>query len=230
MSCVKYLLFVYNVIAAVMGVALLAIGVMVKLNVTSLPYVNTSFAAISLIVVGCLIFVVSFFGCWGAIQEVSSMMITYAGFLLIFVILQVAVGVFCFVYLQNVNDNDLRGPYTSTFNKYWSNSANQDIIDTVQSNFKCCGVDSSLDYLRTFGKDTIPWSCCGNDKDRICNVMPHRIYSTGCITKLVDTTRNYGSLVGGVVCGIAAAEVLGIIFSLCLANAIRNEQRRGYRV
>nr|CAD7401696.1 unnamed protein product [Timema cristinae] len=86
MSCVKYLLFVFNLVFVtvnisrqISGLALLVIGAIIQ-DVYSdyTDFLHGKFFAgpILLIVVGIIVFVVAFFGCCGAVKENHCMIIT----------------------------------------------------------------------------------------------------------------------------------------------------------
>lgn len=71
------------------GAALIAVGVLVKLNVTdaiSEGDNNIHLAPIFTIIVGAVIFVIAFFGCCGAIRESTCMLTTVSNPLLIWLI------------------------------------------------------------------------------------------------------------------------------------------------
>ncbi|CAD1473395.1 unnamed protein product, partial [Heterotrigona itama] len=63
----------------VCGLGILTLGVIVHLRVTEVTDhidTNLTFPSITLIVIGSIIFVISFFGCCGAIRESHCMIIT----------------------------------------------------------------------------------------------------------------------------------------------------------
>lgn len=224
MGMIKYLLFIFNFIFAVCGLGILTLGVIVQLRVTQVTDhidTNLTFPAITLIVIGSIIFVISFFGCCGAIRESHCMIITFASFLLFILLVQIAIGVYAFVVVKN-NDNqvDITKDYQKVFDNY---DENKEFIDIVQSSLHCCGVNSPLDY----GIRTPPGSCCGKEQSETCI---ENIYQTGCAIEIKNAISTAGTVLGSVVIAIAGVELIGIIFALCLANSIKNAERRGYRV
>ena len=232
---IKYLLFIFNFIFAVCGIGILAIGVVIHLqlsNLTKTVEMNVMFPSIVLIVIGSIIFVISFFGCCGAIRESHCMTITFASILLFILIIQVAVAVYAFVVFKN-HDNQvsIKSTYSEIFKGYPRHMEEAEIVNIIQSSLKCCGVNSPDDF-RTLGNFTgeFPWSCCGKtERERVCqqsevNNVP------GCAEKIAEALQTAGTVLGSVAIGIAGIELVGIIFALCLANSIRNIERRGYRV
>ncbi|KAI4504558.1 hypothetical protein M0802_000108 [Mischocyttarus mexicanus] len=94
---------------------------------------------------------------------------------------------------------------------------------------ECCGVDSKDDYYNMKGNGTIPWSCC-SDVEEKSQCPSSQAFKHGCAIALKDFFVYAGVVLGGVAIGIAVVELIGIIFALCLANSIKNSERRGYRV
>lgn len=220
---IKYLLFIFNFIFAICGIGILTIGIIARMQLASASHefeTHVAFPSITLIVLGSIIFVISFFGCCGAIRESHCMTITFASFLLFILLIQVAVAVYAFVV---VKDADVKNEYTILFNKYYTDNSSKDVVDIFQSELKCCGIYNAND----FRNETLPLSCCAQ-KEGGCSVS--KAYQKGCAEALKEAIRFIGSVLGGVAIGIAGVELIGIIFALCLANSIRNTERRGYRV
>jgi len=233
MGVIKYLLFIFNFIFVLCGLAILVIGVLIQIgNQYYSKHIedianNVKFPAITLIVVGSVIFLIAFLGCCGAIRESHCMMVTFACLLLAILILQVAVAIFVFVSAKNSGEIDIKNAYTlNLFNHYKNNSEEKDIVDTIQNALTCCGVEGPRDFDSILGIG-IPSSCCGK-KESTCDLQS--AYKTGCAEALEDFVKNALVIMGGIALGIAAVELIGIIFALCLANSIKNAQRRGYSV
>ncbi|XP_076618616.1 tetraspanin 6 isoform X1 [Colletes latitarsis] len=233
MGMIKYLLFIFNFIFAVCGLGIVAIAVVLHLQlsqVTKFMDTNFMFPSISLMVIGSIIFLVSFFGCCGAIRESHCMTVTFASCLLFILLIQVAVAVYSFVVLSN-NDNrvNIADGYKKIFQSYYLNHEDEGFVDFIQNELHCCGVTSSSDFYRLQNStNTIPASCCGKQPKEICE--PKESYPDGCGSTLTDAFKKAGTVLGGVAIGIAGVELIGIIFSLYLANSIKNAERRGYRV
>lgn len=187
------------------------------------------FPSITLIVIGSIIFVIAFFGCCGAIRESHCMIVTFATLLLTILIIQVAVAIYAFVILKNANDIDFKDEYTrNVFDKYTSgNKEIVEFVDMIQKELECCGIDSYRDFDERL-QTTIPGSCCGKDPGTTCESF--NSYKNGCVGELKELFKKACSVLGGIALGIAAIELIGIIFALCLANSIKNAERRGYSV
>lgn len=231
LGLIKYLLFIFNFIFALCGLAILIVGVLMHVNISNYKEAveeNISFPSVTFIVIGSIIFVIAFFGCCGAIRESHCMTITFASFLLTIFIIQIAVAIYAFVVFKDSNIN-VKNSYSELFNKYWTSSTSQEIIDIIQKNLECCGIDSKDDYNGILHNKTIPWSCC-SDVDMYSECPRDQAFKHGCANALKDFLVYAGVVLGGVAIGIAVVELIGIIFALCLANSIKNSERRGYRV
>lgn len=236
MECIKYLLFIFNFIFALGGLAILVCGVIIHLSVDYVIKANIevpiSSPAIVLIVIGAVIFIIAFFGCCGAIRESHCMIVTFAVLLLTLLVIQVAVA--SYIFLQNGNnvEQKIYKDLEKSIKQYFSsNEAIRTKVDSVQFVFQCCGYNSYTDYLND-PKNTqsiIPGSCCNKQENQICDAAEAK-KAEGCGKTVYSFIKYYGGALCGLALGIAAIELIGIIFSFCLANSIRNVERRGYKI
>lgn len=191
---------------------------------------DLTFPAISLIVLGSIIFIIAFFGCCGAIRESHCMIVTFATLLLTILVIQVAVAIYTFVTLGRADDFHLKEAYADqVFYKYNDAQENRDLVNVVQRELTCCGVDSYKDFRNITPK--IPGSCCDKDNTEICDpILSNAKDRRGCGVAIEEFFKAVCATLGGIALGIAAVELIGIIFALCLANSIKNAERRGYSV
>ncbi|KAL6429210.1 hypothetical protein ACFW04_008142 [Cataglyphis niger] len=235
MGMIKYLLFIFNFIFVLCGLAILVVGVLVRIgdqkyaeemkDITG----DLAFPSIALIVIGSIIFVIAFFGCCGAIRESHCMIVTFATLLLTILIIQVAVAIYAFVVLKNADEINFKNEYAlKVFNHY--EDSQKELVDLIQQELKCCGVESYEDFKKTLNI-SIPGSCCGKDPNNAAvTCSQQEAYDEGCVVALKDLFKSACAALGGIALGIAAIELIGIIFALCLANSIKNAERRGYSV
>jgi len=225
-SMVKYLMLLVNLVFALAGAFLIGIGAYIQiaakdyLEFLSDNYLNTP---IFIIIVGVAIFVVAFFGCCGAWQESSCMIYVYAVLISLLLICEIGAGIAAFVLKgdlktvmeEKANDGldnyDKKGHEGVT--KAW---------DSVQHELKCCGVTSSSDWLNSaYGK--VPKTCCDKLEAGSDSCKTDEIYSQGCLALLEDKFINNIATVGGVALGVAFLQLVGVIFSCCLAGRIRKQ-------
>ncbi|XP_045445659.1 CD63 antigen-like isoform X2 [Melitaea cinxia] len=226
-SFVKYVLFFFNLVVALFGLAVIGIGVAVLLNwavikeelqghLTVAPWV--------FIVIGAIMFIIAFFGCCGAIRESHCMVVTYAIFLLVIIIVQVVLAVLMFTYAENIKEALVKS-VNSLFDKRAVDPAADTLFNNLQEQLNCCGKNSASDY-GVF----LPKSCCsqlstvGKVLGDTCTLADaNRI---GCATRVADLYQTWNKTIAGVAIGVACVEVVGALFALCLANSIRNMDRR----
>jgi len=230
MRCIKYLLFFMNLIFSVSGLVLVVAGVVIQSAYSQyLDFLGHNFSTpVFLIILGVIIFSVSFFGCCGAINESHCMTLTFAWLLGIIFLLEVVVGVTAYNLRSQLGGlveenmeagmgNFMRSGYkgvTETWN-------------VLQHEFSCCGVVSYQDWLNTsfsLSTSSVPDSCCVYDVvgcGRDILLTGARIYRSGCLDSLSNMVRDNVAMVGGTVIAIAFIQFVVLIFSVCLATNIR---------
>ncbi|CAO1340057.1 unnamed protein product [Diamesa serratosioi] len=224
MSLVKYGLFIFNLLCAVAGIALIVSGSIPLFKLEDirdvLPDNNPAVVPILVIVLGSIVFTISFFGCCGAIRESQCMVSTYAVFLFVLVVGQVIIAVFAFVYTS-----DLAAAASAGFTVLWNgmikgDMKNKEAINTLQRGFHCCGLNSSSDWPAPPG---IPQSCCLEGIE-ICT--SENAFKVGCSMMMNNLVTGSGLLIAWISISFGAVLLVGVIFACCLANSIRNVDRR----
>lgn len=235
MKCVKFLVFIFNFLFWIAGIALIGLGIFVQiqLNKSIVIYnASSSGAPIVLIVVGVVIFVVSFFGCCGAWKENYCMVTTFAVLLTLIFLVEVAAAIAAYVFKDQAKAA-FDDAFIDSMKKYDSSSEMKQAIDDLQQLFKCCGANKTSDWASVMpfnGTLDLPDSCCinqtkgcGKGQDIPTSTTIHK---DGCVKGIKDWFDKNLKIIAGVAIGIAAFEVLGIIFACCLMRGIRS----GYEV
>jgi CD63 antigen len=221
-NIIKYLLFVFNLICALGGLALVAIGGIALNRIGHVKQVFTDnnhpgFFIGLVIVFGAVIFVISFFGCCGAIRESECCTLIYTLLLLVLVIAQIVLAAFAIIY-----NEDIQRVVHEGFDRLWRDKSipiNGRAIENIQQTFECCGYSSALDY----GFTNIPRTCCPRDV-RECNTLTY--FKQGCSSRLDDLVMSSANWIAYLSLALSGIELLGVIFGCCLANSIRNSSRR----
>ncbi|XP_044586602.1 CD63 antigen-like isoform X2 [Cotesia glomerata] len=235
-NTIKYLLFIFNFIFTLCGLALIIPAVIIYVNIKDVStemQENVIFPVIAIIIIGSIIFVIAFFGCCGAIRDSHCMIVTFAILLLSILVAQIAIAILAFIKLKGFDRQSFDHTYEEMFNDYWKEDKKQDriFIDLVQTALSCCGIEGPDDFStsRPGFNGSVPMSCCPIDPknhQQFCS----QPYSKGCSENVAAFFQLAGKLLGGIALGIAGVELIGIIFALCFANSIRNADRRAYRV
>lgn len=219
-SLIKYVLFIFNLICAVGGIALVvvgAIGLRTISNVEDL-FKDSNHPGIypaAIIALGVLVFIIAFFGCCGAIRESQCLLNMYALCLLVLVVLQVLLAIFVFMY-----NEDIQKGATQVWDRIWtgnSNDINKKTIDNFQRFLKCCGSSGPTDYLVSQ-----PPSCC-EPEAQSCNVI--YAYKTGCRSQIQSEIQYGAKWIAYLSLAMAVIELIGVVFGCCLSSNIRNSSR-----
>ncbi|CAB3234655.1 unnamed protein product [Arctia plantaginis] len=231
-SFVKYVLFFFNLLVALLGLAMIGIGVAFQLNWTVVKDEIKSHLTVApwvFIIIGAVMFVIAFFGCCGAIRESHCMVVTYAIFLLVIIIVQVVIAVLLFTYGDTIKQGLMRSVKT-VFDKRSSSDvdkATETVINNIQQQFECCGY-SSPQYYGLKSIVSLPDSCCsaiGPYGTLIGGKCTMESANPGCEGKIADFYDKWDKPIAGAAIGVACVEVVGALFALCLANSIRNMDR-----
>ncbi|NWQ69803.1 CD63 protein, partial [Neopipo cinnamomea] len=258
MKCVKFLVFFFNFIFWVCGVALIAIGIYTQVALGKALMVSSGSSAgtpVAILVLGVVIFFISFFGCCGAWKESYCMVTTFAVLLSIIFLVEIAAAIAGYVFKDKVR-SVLNEGLQEAMNKYGEDPVVTKTLDDLQRDFKCCGAINYTDWanIKQFqANDTVPRSCC-NVNTTTCNVHPSpvTVYAKvrppsqtplpcpgvgpeppnppcapqGCVQSIEGWMKKNILVVAAVALGIAFFEILGIIFACCLMRGIRS----GYEV
>ncbi|KAI5634664.1 tetraspanin family domain-containing protein [Phthorimaea operculella] len=225
MSCVKYLLFCFNLLFAITGLIILIVGI--KAEIKAHPYIDLTdeafytSAPMVLIIIGVIVFIVAFFGCCGAVKENHCMIVTFSAFLLIIFVAELAVGIAGYVKRDDL-ENSIMKHLNSSISKYDSDPDVKQTFDIMQTDLGCCGINSADDWINN--KLPYPNSCCaGQQVGQPCTPASETFYHDACLPKLVNLMNSLALWLGGVGIGIAVIQLLGVIFACCLARSIRSQ-------
>ncbi|KAM7423027.1 hypothetical protein PAMA_010860 [Pampus argenteus] len=209
MKCVKYLLFVFNFIFWLSGLFVLAVGLWLRLDPQTVELLtgdqapDTFFIAVYILLgAGGLMMVVGFFGCFGAVRESQCLLASFFACLLIIFGAEVAAGVFGFMNKEQIVE-EVQKFYSSSIADI-SNSNATAIIFVYHKSLNCCGV-STLD-----------------DETSLC---PGAAETTqDCLTAITEFFNERLHIIGYTGIGIAGVMIIGMIFSMVLCCAIRNNR------
>nr|XP_023029840.1 leukocyte surface antigen CD53-like [Leptinotarsa decemlineata] len=228
-TVVKYLVFFFNVIFAISGASLVAIGVLLKMKNTDIQNFipdkyHLGLPPLLLIVIGAVIFITASFGCCGAIKENTCMLTTFAIILLTLLIIQVAIGAFAFLLVGDTQDlrESVRQVVKNSFDDYNNTKLVKDEFDFLQTFLECCGVDRPQDW--NWANEKLPDSCCASRAN--CTLKSSDCYRKGCAENSYKWFKNGLDLLGILAIAVASIELIGAIFALCLSSSIKNQLRR----
>lgn len=216
-AIVKTLMFVFNFLVAVCGIAVMGVGIMAYLNVEDygiVKFVDSKFSAppVVLMVIGIIIFLIAFCGCCGAIQENSCLITTYAVVLLALLIAEVALGIYAVVNADDLKQ-DIEKGFKDNFKNNNDDTEFMKVFHSVEKDLKCCGLYTPDNYYVS----PLPDSCCKPSvASGTCTKNTNDSYKTGCLSKIKELISSSFKIIGGVAIGVAAILLAGIISACCL--------------
>ncbi|XP_074950588.1 tetraspanin-4 isoform X4 [Phalacrocorax aristotelis] len=131
LQCIKYLMFVFNLLFWLGGCGILGVGIWLAVTQGNFATLSSSFPSLSaanlLIVTGTFVMIIGFVGCIGAIKENKCLLLSFFIMLLIIFLLELTVVILFFVYTDK---------------------------------FRCCGVSNYTDWFEVYNTTRVPDSCC----------------------------------------------------------------------
>ncbi|XP_060522525.1 CD63 antigen-like [Cylas formicarius] len=217
----KILVFIVNFAFLLVGIALLVIGIVYKLNINHVTdavpenYDAVRYIPTLCIVIGAIVFFISFLGCCGAClgacKKNPCMLSTYGTILILIFILQLALGIYAIVKIKD--NDDLQKNISDAVRKLLNND--KDALKALQNQLHCCGVNSSSDWFPS----PVPQSCYKNED------TTNTLWTKGCADAVYELVKDSIKVIGIVVISISAVEVIGAILALCMAHCVRERKR-----
>ncbi|XP_016988326.1 protein late bloomer [Drosophila rhopaloa] len=201
---IKYLAFLFNFLCAVLGI------VTIVINVIAIESIDPKDQLILCIyiAVGSIVFLLSFYGCFGAIKESICITWSYAISMLVMLLISIAL---LFVFRMHFDDDS----HNKLHEAFAKQLKDQDAMSKYQIQYECCGINKLKDY--TDASIPLPSSCF--DK----NDSP---YKDGCLSKM--KAQHEELLTGPKMVGwmLMVIEIGAFTFTTILGVTLRNEQRR----
>ncbi|XP_038562401.1 CD151 antigen isoform X3 [Micropterus salmoides] len=236
--CLKYLLFLFNILFWLAGGAVLAVGMWTLVEKSDyISLLNSSFYSASayiLIAAGVIVIVTGIIGCCATLKEMKSLLIVYLILLLCIFLLEIIAGVLAYITYQEL-DEELRQNLKETMQQKYQQPGEESItqaVDKLQQEFKCCGSHNFSDWRGCVwiqaaeNERLIPDSCCKTPSD-LCGRRDHpsNIYKVegGCIMKLEEFFLSQLYILGAVAIGIAFLQLVGMMFTCCLYRNFKEE-------
>uniref|UniRef100_A0A1L8DK60 Tetraspanin n=2 Tax=Nyssomyia neivai TaxID=330878 RepID=A0A1L8DK60_9DIPT len=221
--CVKYLMFLFNLLFALTGLLILTVGAIVQSSYhhySNFVDDTVSVAPILLIIVGSVIFIISSFGCCGALKENSCMVLTFSVFLIVIFLLEFGIGIAGYVKHGQLEEILEKG-FNSTLHNYDKSIDSQHAWRLIQSELSCCGIQGPRDWQQVFHNSSLPNSCCVQMPTTVSECTIEHSLQDGCMHKLLSLLQHNALILGGVGIGIAVVQLLAVCFACCLSRAFK---------
>ncbi|XP_038636980.1 tetraspanin-9-like isoform X2 [Scyliorhinus canicula] len=231
LCCLKYLMFLFNLIFWLCGCGLLGVGIWLSATqgsfATLAPSLPSLSAANLLIAIGAIVMVVGFLGCLGAIKESKCLLLSFFIVLLIIFFMELILIILFFVYKTEVAKyarEDLK-----TGLKFYGSDGNVGLTNAwniIQIEYKCCGVDNATDWGGIMGTNTVPDSCCQESSSSCGGGSPSNWFVPGCYNTIEALLEKQTAVIGSIVMSIVVIQILGMAFSMTLFHQISRSGKK----
>ncbi|XP_029355981.1 tetraspanin-33 [Echeneis naucrates] len=248
---IKYTLFFCCYAFWVVSAMLIAVGVYAKIaKEKDVVDTLTVDPALLLIVVGSVMFLVSFLGCFGALRNTTCLLKMFLGILVVVLLLQISAGVVGYLFTDMVMERTEKLMMKAIV-RYREDQDLENAIDFVQKKFQCCGVQSYKDWSRNVYFECsdvnpslescgVPFSCCIQLQNQtVLNTMcgygiqqleehsaTHDVFTVGCLEKIVSWAKNNLLLVASLTGGLLLLEVCMISLAAAQISRINKVQQQ----
>lgn len=206
--------------------------------------------ALLLIIIGSLMLMITFFGCFGALRNGTWSLRMFIGILVAVLLLQIVAAVLGFLFSDVVwerTEKFMRKAIT----RYREDLDLENVIDFVQKKLQCCGVNSYKDwghnvYFQCLENNPsleacgVPFSCCVQRRNEtVFNTMcgykvqdmeettaKETVYTAGCLDRIVWWGRQNLFLVGGLTGGLLLLEICMLSLAAIQVSLIKQVQRK----
>lgn len=221
----KSLLFCFNVIFCVCAIALIAIGGIIQWHIKNSVDSDHSFNTVSIVIiaVGCVAFFIAFLGCWGVINDSKCMLITYALFVILILIVEFACGLSLLLFSREDINKEIKKTLDAALEEYNKDSnadKSTNTLNGIQASLRCCGVNGKQDFITVsnigsnFGLPPDSCKCIDKDSDE-CLLG---FYKANCSDKLSDLLETLKHSFGTVAILSAVFEIVLVLFACVLAH------------
>ncbi|XP_048011159.1 tetraspanin-9 isoform X1 [Megalobrama amblycephala] len=231
LCCVKYMMFLFNLLFWLSGCGLLGVGIWLSVSQGSFATFSPSFPSLSaanlVITLGSVVMVTGFLGCLGAIKENKCLLLSFFIVLLIILLAELILLILFFVYTDKVSENakqDLKDGlrlYNTDNNVGLRNAWN-----IIQAEWECCGVTGHTDWHDALQEKTVPDRCC-QEHYRECGRNATNIFwSQGCYEKVEEWLNDNKHLLGTIAMCVLVLQLLGMAFSMTLYQQIHRAGKK----
>eukprot|EP00117_Sycon_ciliatum_P017602 scpid90442/ scgid16534/ CD63 antigen len=223
----KAIIGLFAVILGLIGVGCLTVGIIgaVELGKYSKgDLVNNTYvwSPVSFVIsLGLLLFLIGVFGVGGTCCGNKSLVKAFAVLMVFLITMEITAVVLGVVYRGKIHDNldkGIRDGIKRGYNVTKTDTHAKKALDELQKDLDCCGAEGPNDYITQ--KLTIPKVCCKDEK--LCTGLGP-FETEGCTHKIQRLLKKYSNVFIGIGAGIAALEIIAVIYSCHAANKDSDE-------
>ncbi|XP_032047708.1 tetraspanin-1 [Aythya fuligula] len=224
---IKVMMILFNLAIFLGGGALLGVGIWVTvdgqsfvkifggISSTVLQVVNIGYF---LIVIGAILLIIGFLGCYGAQKESKCLLMMFFSVVLIIFIAEVAAAVVVLVY-TSLAETFLTAVVTPILKeKYGDDHEFTHIWNVTMAEFNCCGLNNYTDFEGSPWYEqnkNFPPPCCEGLSPCSASLVATNVVQ-GCFDQILEDIKTNADVAGGVAAGIAALEIASMAVSMYL--------------
>ncbi|XP_018644877.1 transmembrane 4 superfamily member, putative [Schistosoma mansoni] len=221
------LLLVASVILIAIGGSILVIAARYKHVVT---VTNLQFPGYIVLGTGLLLLCAGVIGFIACIKHSRCLLVLLYVLLLTILLCKLAVIIVSIFYWPKIREQISRVLHED-LRMYDKVAEVRQIVDFIQSNFECCGVENQSDW-KFYNNGSYPQSCCknrqleGSFSDKECIY-----YQYGCLNFLEREVKRYLGYVIGSACTFFLLQLIGLhsmCVVICRSQSIHRWQNEGY--
>ncbi|XP_033973308.1 tetraspanin-18-like isoform X1 [Trematomus bernacchii] len=238
LSCMKYLMFIFNFFIFLGGSFLLGVGVWVLVDpmgfreiVAANPVLFTGVYVI--LAMGSMLFLLGFLGCCGAIRENKCLLMFFFMLILFIFLAELAAAILAFLFREHLT----REYFSRELKRHYQGHNNTDVLtstwNAIMTTFDCCGVSGPEDFDESLFRllsptKMVPEACCqGNSfpgdvsmEQCVSGSMVFR-HNKGCYSAVVDYFEMYIYTAGALAIVVLTIELFAMVFAMCLFRGIQ---------
>jgi len=238
--CARWLVIQSNVLIAICGFVLLALGVWTVNDKSFLDellrnklYMNTTYIILSS---ACIIILLAFFGCFAAVKEVKCLLLTYFIFMLLLFVILLVGGVLAYIFREQVS-NTIQAEMIADIRNYDPDDPENSVTkawDETQEKLSCCGlmteqVSRSWEMWR-YSKilnpnstyDVVPKSCCITGEECVVSnkTLEDKVWTGDCMVLALEYVQDQANTIGGAALTVCCFLMVGLLSSISLFKSI----------
>ncbi|XP_010361124.1 tetraspanin-15 [Rhinopithecus roxellana] len=241
----KFSLTIYSTVFWLIGALVLSVGIYAEVERQKYKTLESAFLApaIILILLGVVMFMVSFIGVLASLRDNLYLLQTFMYILGICLIMELIGGVVALTFRNQtiafLNDNIRRG-----IENYYDDLDFKNIMDFVQKKFKCCGGEDYRDWSKNQYHDCsapgplacgVPYTCCIRNTTEVVNTMcgyktidkerfsvQDVIYVRGCTNAVIIWFMDNYTIMAGILLGILLPQFLGVLLTLLYITRVED--------
>jgi hypothetical protein len=212
-EALRWLLVLINVLTALAGIGLLVLGIYAMNSRQTI--ISSSSMPVLTLILGCLVFFISFLGCFGAVTMNKRMVASFAWVLTVLVVIQLVMAVVS-IAMQSRAD--------SLLDDMWQNAYDHHprIIRDIQDEFACCGYKHTEDRA-------IPKS-----SPEACRKSPYFGYEAPCYSALKHAYKSQQTMLITTALILVSVQILSLVCAFSLQRFLeacpphgRDDERQG---